>query len=249
MTDAKLPIFQTALASWRDGMAALRDMPTVTVVIFIVMVMDTAIDDELRLAATAENVVALQLVRLVISVFLLSFVLSPAAIAINRHVLLGETTEGYPLDPSSRRLRMFCAYSALLNILILVPAMSAEVTMDFYIAVTVIVLVLVAVAALVSTWILFPAIAVDAPGASLGNAVRDTRFFRALAISIVAFLPALIAGILIAIQWEDAPRGFGMEWILYIVCVSAVSGFVFAVLCAMSSLLYRAWAVRLLQPA
>lgn len=197
----------------------------------------------------AENVVALQLVRLVISVFLLSFVLSPAAIAINRHVLLGETTEGYPLDPSSRRLRMFCAYSALLNILILVPAMSAEVTMDVYIAVAVIVLVFVAVAAFVSTWILFPAIAVDAPGASLRNAVRDTRFFRALAISIVAFLPALIAGILIAIQWEDAPRGFGLEWMLYVMCISAVSGFAFAIFCAMSSHLYRVWAVRLLQPA
>ena len=249
MTDTKLPIFQTAMLSWRDALSALRSMPAVAVLIFIVMLADTAIDDELRLAATDENVVTLQLLRLVVSVLLLGFVLSPAAIAINRYVLLGEIAQGYPLDPSSRRLHLFCAYSALVNILILVPVMSAEVTMDFYLAVAVIVLVLVAIAAIVSTWILFPAIAVDAPGARVPNAVRDTRFFRALGISFLTFLPALIVGILIAIQWEDAPRGFGLERMLYVLCISAVSSVAFVVFCAMSSRLYRAWAARLLQPA
>ena len=248
MTGTKLPVLQTALASWRDGLTALKSMPVIAAVIFIVMVADTTIDDALRLAATPETVVTLQLVRLVISVLLLSVILAPAAIAINRYVLLGEDTQGYPLDPSSRRLRLFCAYSVLLNILILLPMMSAEVTMDLTMAVVVIVLALIAVAALTSTWILFPAIAVDAPGANFRNAVKDTHFFQALAISIVTFLPVLAAGIAIAIQWHDAPGAFGLEWMLYVICIAAVSGFAFAVFCAMSSHLYRAWAVRLLQP-
>ena len=249
MTDTKLPVFGTATRSWRDGLAALRSMPVVTVVIFVIMAADTIIDDALRLAATPDTVVTLQLVRLVVSVFLLSVVLAPAAIAINRHVLLGEVTQGYPLDPSSRRLRLFSAYGALVNVLILLPIMSAEVTMGPIVAVVVIVLALVSIAVLISTWILFPAISVDAPGANFRNAVKDTHFLRALAVSIVTFLPVLVAGLAIAVQWSDAPGVFGLEWMLYVICIAAVSGFAFVVFCAMSSHLYRAWAVRLLQPA
>ena len=108
---------------------------------------------------------------------------------------------------------------------------------------------LIAIFVLVFTWILFPAIAVDAPGANLRNAVRDTRFSRAFAISFVTFFPALVAGLLIEVLWEVTPGASRLGWFLYILGVAAVSSLAFAAFAAMSSHLYRAWAVRLLQPA
>ncbi len=120
MTEAKLPVFRTAFISWRDGLAALRSMPAMAAIVFVVMTVDTAMNEALRQAATAETILPLQLLRLSISIFLLSCFLTPAAIAINRYVQLGETARSYLLDISSPRFRrLFCAYSALINLLVL----------------------------------------------------------------------------------------------------------------------------------
>jgi hypothetical protein len=249
MNAVKLPVFRTAFLSWRDGLAALRDMPMMPAVIFVVMAVDTAMNEALRQAATADTVLLLQLLRLAISIFLLSFFLAPAAIAINRYVLLGETARSYVPDISSPRFRRYFGYSFLINLVVLIPLTLGEESTDIYIAGALAAFALIAIFVLVFTWILFPAIAVDAPGANLRNAVRDTRFFRAFAISFVTFFPALVAGLLIEVLWEVTPGASRLGWFLYILGVAAVSSLAFAAFAAMSSHLYRAWAVRLLQPA
>lgn len=251
MTEAKLPIFRTAFLGWRDGLAALRLMPTITAFVFAVMVVDIATDDALRLAATAETTAQLLLLRLSISVTLCSFALTPAAIAIHRYVLLGEITRRYVLNLSSPGFRMFVAYSALVNVLVLVPMMVAEVATDIYIIGAVITLGLVALAVLVGTLILFPAIAVDAPGTGIRNAVQDVHVFRALLILIVTVLPPLaMSGALSFVIWgEETPSGITWDWIFYVVLGAAVSSVLFAVFTAMASHLYRAWAFQLGRPS
>ena len=119
---AKLPVFRTAFLSWRDGLAALRDMPMMPAVIFVVMAVDTAMNEALRQAATADTVLLLQLLRLAISIFLLSFFLAPAAIAINRYVLLGDdraelTFRTYPVRAFADILDI--AFS--INLVVLIP--------------------------------------------------------------------------------------------------------------------------------
>ena len=245
----KLPIFRTAFVSWRDGLAALRVMPMIAVIVFVVMTVDTATNEVLRQAATAETILPLQLLRLSISIFLLSFFLTPAAIAINRYVQFGETARSYLPDISSPRFRRFFGYSALINLLVLPSLTLGEESTDIYIVGALAVFALVAIIVLTATWILFPAIAVDAPGANLSNAVRDTRFFRALAISFVTFFPALVAGLLIEVLWEVTPVASKLGWLLYVLGIAAVSSLGFAALASMSSHLYRAWADRLGQPA
>ena len=249
MTGATLPVFRTAFVSWRDGLAALRNMPAIAAIVFVAIAVDTTTDEVSRFETAPETTVLLQFARFAVSLFILSVALAPAAIAINRYVLLGETARSYALDISSRRLRRFCGYSALINVLILSPLMVAEVPWDVYVASAVIVLTLVAIAVVVATWILFPAIAVDAPGANLRNAVRDTRFFRALAISFVTFFPALVAGFLIEALWQETPIPSTSGWILFDLGIAAVNSVAFVAFAAMSSHLYRAWAVRLLQPS
>ena len=249
MIDVKLPVFWTAFVSWRDGLAALRDMPTMTVIIFVVMAVDTAMNEALRQAAIAETILQLQLLRLALSIFLLSFFLAPAAIAIYRYVQLGEIARSYLPNLSSPRFRRFFGYSLLINLVVLIPLTLGEENTDIYIVGALAAFALIAIFVLVFTWILFPAIAVDAPGGNLRNAVKDTRFFRALAISFVTFFPALVAGLLIEVLWELTPVPSKLGWFLYVLGIAAVSSLGFAGFAAMSSHLYRAWAVRLLQPA
>jgi len=249
MIDAKLPVFRTAFISWRDGLAALRDTPMMAAIIFVVMAVDTTINETLRQAATPETVLPLQLLRLALSISLLSFFLTPAAIAINRYVQLGEVARRYLPDLASARFRRFFGYGLLINLVVLTPLLLGEESTDIYIVGALATFALIAIVVLVATWILFPAIAVDAPGANLRNAVRDTRFFRAFAVSFVTFFPALVAGLLVEVLWEVAPGTSTLGWALYVLGVAAVSSLAFAAFAAMSSHLYRAWAVRLLQPA
>ena len=249
MIDTKLSVCRTAFASWRDGPAALRNMSMMAAIIFVVMALDTAVNEALRQAAVPETMVPSQLVRVALSIFLLSFILTPAAIAINRYVQRGEIARRYVPDISSPRFRIFFGYSSLINLLVLSPLTIGEESTDIYIVGALAVFALVAIIVLAATWILFPAIAVDAPGANLGNAVRDTRFFRALAISFVTFFPALVAGLLIEVLWEVTPVASKLGWFLYVLGIAAVSSLGFAALAAMSSHLYRAWADRLGQPA
>lgn len=246
MTDVKLSIFGTALASWRDGLAALYSMPTMTGFIFAAIFVDVATDEALLLAATPETMLQTLFLRLAVAVAIYGFALTPAAIAIHRHVLLGETAERYVLNLKNPRFRMFVAYSAIFNLLVLVPMMITEIVTDSYIVGAVIALSLVACAIYLATSILFPAIAVDAPGASVRNALQDIHFFRALLISIVAFLPILgTTGVLIEIWLGEIPSKFTSDWIFYVVFLAAVSSVTFAAFTAMFSHLYRAWAIRL----
>jgi hypothetical protein len=247
----KLPIFRTAFAGWREGLAALRRMPGMAAVIFAVMLADTVTDEAFRLATTPATRVPMQLASLVVSVTLLGVVLTPAAIALYRHIMLGETTRRYGLDLSGPRFRKFAAYSALLNLLVVLPVAAAELMTGIYLGVATLVLAMIAVAALVLTSILFPAIAVEAPGASLRNAVRDIRFFRALLISFVTASPLLVAvAVYIAIGLEEGPPNeFLFDWIFNVVFVAAVSTALFAAFTAVSCQFYRAWAVRLKEPA
>src|SRR5687768_13655231 len=121
MIDTKLSVFRTAFASWRDGLSALRNMPMIAAIIFVVMALDTAVNEALRQAATPETILPLQLVRVALSIFLLSFILTPAAIAINRYVQLGEIARHYLPDISSPRFRRFFGYGSLINLLVLTP--------------------------------------------------------------------------------------------------------------------------------
>ena len=100
------------------------------------------------------------------------------AIAVHRFVILGETTNRYPLEPASSRYLRFVGFAILVKILWLIPSTiqgfinpafsSAFGIVAFVLSITVIIIV-------VRRAILFPAIAVDAPGATWSNAGLDTK--------------------------------------------------------------------------
>jgi hypothetical protein len=94
---------------------------------------------------------------------------------------------------------------------------------------------------------LFPAVAIDAPGANLRNAVRDTHFWRTVALALLIVLPVLIS-LVPSILLYNFGEGFSRRWVLISVYDSAVTTLALAAAAALGSHLYRAWGNRLNEP-
>ena len=245
MTETKLPTFRTALASWRDAACALLRMPVLAVCTTLALFILSILDDALRPKTAAGMAMGWGLLWDGLMGVIFALVLTPLGIAASRYVVLGEMAQRAALDYSSPRFRKFFAYSVLVTIPITIFIFIGETT-DTLVAVG-----LFAVSAIIVliTSLLFPAIAVDAPGANPGNAIRDIRFGRGLAIMIAALLPLLLVFAVAAISSEIASDDTTAAWLLLLLLASAFDMIIITVLTTAASRLYLAWGSRLGSPA
>ncbi len=130
-----------------------------------------------------------------------AFFLTPVYLAVHRYIILGEVTSGYALAIEQRRFQRFFLCTLVLYAIWLLPSVPGFFGHS---GVTVVAMLIVSlVCTFVSTRliILFPAIAVDAPGTSFGNAFDDTKgyFWRIFGILVVATLPIVVAAIAIGL--------------------------------------------------
>ncbi len=253
MTEVKLPIFLTAWQSWRGGWRAMRAMPKMTTILFVLIVADFVLDLLLAPEEFEGLVVWRQLARLAL-VVLLSLLFTPPCIAFYRYLLLGEVTQRYVLDFSSPRTRMYFCYTAVFACVSAVCLNLTETAGAFLSAMGFITSALV----LLFPQMLFPAIAIDAPQADIANAFQDIRP-RALVIGAVAVLLWILVpyalvfvfGFLLVLLFElatgvelPAPSGTLMAAPL------VVFYFVFVMIwLEITTRFYRAWAHRLGRPA
>jgi hypothetical protein len=182
MPATKPLIIRTALLAWRDAFRAIGAMPMVTGIAFAILILLSLVSvwivpDPYALAK-GHWLPAFILVSSIVS----SLLLAPLAIVVHRYVLLGELTDRYPLDPFSARYLRFVGFALLLKILWSLPSITQSYAgaqdspgiaglVGFGGTVLFIAIVIVTVRRAV----LFPAIAIDAPGASWSNARRDTK--------------------------------------------------------------------------
>jgi hypothetical protein len=192
-------VFRTAVQAWRDVRAALPAMPVLTVAAFGFLAIDHAVQVLVRsdLPSRSSKDILFQLVTTLV----LSFLLVPFFIGIHRFIILGETTGRYAIVPGAPRFQLFFAWSAamqtfamVVGALFLIPYSSVLLT-----AVSIAILVF-AVVISVRLVLIFPAIAVDAPGATWQNSLRDTegQFWRIIGIGLVTSLPLIVAVALLA---------------------------------------------------
>jgi hypothetical protein len=138
-----------------------------------------------------------------------SFLLTPFFIAVHRFIILDEVTRGYVLDANDPRFFRFFAWSLMFTAIgtgmVLLQKVMQAVGMPLPITVVVDVVVVVTIIGLRLT-VLFPAIAVDARGATASNAFADTRgnAFRIFVIFAVAYLP------FVALSFALTPWGPGV---------------------------------------
>jgi hypothetical protein len=133
----------------------------------------------------------------------LCFLLTPFFLAVHRFVLLGEEPTRYDFEPSSPRFQLFFGWLAVIAFLASFPAiltalMEAKGPVYYVGRPPAGLDPGILTAAGIVAWlilqqllVLFPAVAVDAPGAGWQNAIRDTgsHFWYALAVTILPTIP------------------------------------------------------------
>jgi hypothetical protein len=182
--------------------------------------------------------------------------LTPAAIAVHRFVLLGERTAQYRLDLSDPRFRQFFFFTVMLQIFLTIPSLvmtqgmkASGFTAGLSWLVGSVLLVL-AMMMMLRTLILFPAIAVDTPGAGWGNALQDSKGYswRLLFIVIAVAIPMMVP-YLPTVVWLTKPSGqslVGMAILAVVNAVEIVAGI--AAYAALASRIFLALADRLGRP-
>ena len=217
MAQTKPPIIGTAVTAWEDASRAIGAMPLVMGIAFVIVLLLSfasfwIIADPNALAASAWLPV-----YTIVTGIVHGLLLAPLAIVMHRYVLLGEVTSRYPLDPFSARYVRFAGFAVLVKVLWSLPSIIQSFMRDAQenpgvvglLGFVVLALFITVVIVTVRRVILFPAIAIDAPGATWSNARHDTKgsSWRVAFIFVCAALPAIILGFLL--YYALLRRGFG----------------------------------------
>ena len=187
--------------AYRDLVSVARALPRLMLVALVVMsaanlVLSLAEVDSAKshaytllwfLDATAQN-----------------FLLTPFYIAVHRFIVLGETNAHYALTPREPRFQRYFVLSTAVTAVLAAPSFLADAAAPEVTVVPVTLTIVAFAIAVVWLMILFPAIAVDAPGATIGNALADTKAhaWRLLAVSVVALLPPSLLSLVVAGLYE-----------------------------------------------
>ena len=188
--NAELPIIETAVQAWRDAAMAREKMPTLFwIAIAILFALDIL---QLLLGGWGGS----SFIGSVIFAVAQALALTPLAIAVHRFILLDEVRDRYDFAPSDPRFQKFFLFTIALEALGALPRI-----IGFLFAIVVPVLSPIIVLALaigaaiigVRMAILFPSIAIDAPGADWRNAMADAKghSWRIFLVLLCAALPAV----------------------------------------------------------
>jgi hypothetical protein len=246
---------ETALAAWRDGIAAIVKMPIVALVALVSVAVVIWAGDGLVPFALKRS---LSLVS--VQIFALAFmsayglVLTPIAIAVHRYVLLAERTTFGLAKPSHPRLLRFFLFTLVFQLLFYVPASLMTLATLGGISPIVLfivqaVLVVIVLALVLHLLILFPAIAVDAEGANWSHAFQDTRSraWRVFGVMGITSVPIIVAhGVVLWLRGPFDPivhATLGLTLVRAAVAVISIAAYA-----AAASRLYLAFADRLGRP-
>ena len=200
----RLTIGQAAAQAWRDTRAALGALAgPAQIAFFIYLIVSVA--RRLLLPADPGVATATLLGEFVLSIAQ-AFLLTPFLIAVHRFVILGETGR-YKLAPAEHRFQLFFMWSIALSLLAWGPPFvlwafkSASIPGTLSLALVSLLYIIVATIISLRLIILFPAIAVDAPGATWRNAMADTKgsAWRILFIGLVSALPLIGLALLLGL--------------------------------------------------
>ncbi len=173
MSVARLPLMVALRLSYTDAGAALRAMPNLAIAGLMILIAASAASVLIvHPIVPAESLLGREVMGLVTN-----FLLTPFLIAVHRFIILGEIAPRYVIEPRDPRFQLFFCWSAALYVASAIGDALAELTITnpggratvgFVIAIAMLVVSL-------RMTVLFPAIAVDALGATWRGAWQDTR--------------------------------------------------------------------------
>jgi hypothetical protein len=187
-------------SAWNDTLASLHQLRNLALVVFLIYFAEQLARTFLlpeRLGETLDGLVGA----------VSAFAIVPYQIAIYRLIVLGEVTANYSFAANTNRIRRFLAWSAGLWVATIAPTLIFGLLPIGLGAALTVAVVIVGIIILFRLILLFPAIAVDATGASATNAFADSNghlWFIARSV-LVAFIPMAFAlVVIIALAFSNA---------------------------------------------
>lgn len=251
----KLPIWPPVTTGYRDALNAAATMRVLAVYAVLIVLLINGAGYMLPGQETG-NVALNVILGLAISA-VQNFFLTPIMIAVHRFVLLDEVMPRYVLEPRRPVFRVFFGWLMVLSALtLLTSAVNSIVVLStvaqaaLFLAGTIFMIVVTTHLA-----ILFPAIAVGAPGAgganawtnALANAWADSTGHagRIFLIFLLASLPAVLAVFITVVAIGFGAQGIGPRMVLSVLVLSIVQAFFLFLFIAIASRLFQALADRL----
>jgi hypothetical protein len=229
MAIAGIPIIRTVRMAYVDVWRAARAMPglllvSVVFVFALRQVEFSTVPKSMREFPVAEFA----------AIILVNLMRMPLSIAIYRFLLAAEVTAAYAIDFRARRFRRFFAWSVALSSVWLMTGIvaymwSAEDTVGW--VGTAVAMLAYGIAAV---WlvILFPAIAIDAPGAAVSNSIADSRrhflnilllYVAAAGTMVFAILSCfVVAALVVVFTLDTATEADLPDWVLAVLATVVI---------------------------
>ena len=202
MKKHRLPIVPTLMAAYRDSRRLLFPLRTIVISAFLILLAISVVAEFVPQRFWDQELSGEALGLLQAAVWAL--LLTPIVIAIHRFVILGEVTPNYNFDIGEPAFRLFFIWLFGLKVFSGLPftllgVLQALGFSPLATAIPFAVVLVVVTAVWLRLTILFPAIAVEAPGATARHASIDTKgqALRILAIFLLALIPWISAAIVI----------------------------------------------------
>ena len=192
----RVRVLRVVGVAYGDLARVLQAMPRLVAIVVLIVLVRALVEQILPDGATVVG----QLAGLALGA-VEAFLLTPFFIAVHRFIILDEMTRRYVLDANDPRFFRFFVWSLTFTVIGTSMALLQNVMQAVRLPVHIMIVVDVAVGVVVSIiglrlTVLFPAIAVDARGATASNAFADTRgnAFRIFVTFAVAYLPLVALG-------------------------------------------------------
>lgn len=238
-----------AVRGWVDTIRALRQMPLVFGVAVCGLIILQVFLDRVPPSASDSGAIAGR-TRTIVDLVTSSFLLAPLAIAMHRFVLLNETGVAYSFSFRDARFVKFYIAELIYSAIFFLPILAMIVAIDLFdrtslavLSAFIIIIVGIIVIAL-RALILFPAIAIDAPGARWRNALADSKghTWNIFIAVFLASLPTVPTTILYS-YWTPGLRSLGYYALTILSCVE--QAIFLAAMAAVASHLFLTFAQRL----
>jgi hypothetical protein len=241
------------ITAYQDVVRALRAMPALAIAAGLIVIGISTVNVLLvEPIIPARSLLGREIMGLVSN-----FLLTPFLVAVHRFIILGEVTPRYALDVRDTRILHFFGFAAVLYVamsLLLVMSKVLEALASSASALSLILSVLVIVFSIgliivsVRATILFPAVAVDAEGATWENALHDAKghgwyIVILVVVSSIPFVLAIAVMLLMKAAMPSLPMSIAALVVGDIVAVAYT-----ALLVAIASRLYQALGDRLNRP-
>jgi hypothetical protein len=193
MADGRVPVFRAIRLAYSDVFRVVRAMPRLVGMVTAILLAFTAVQTVVPQSTLEYPPLAFALS--VVSAFLLASYL----IAVHRFILIDEATQDYALAPQEPRFLRFFGWWVALSAIPICATLARNFLMLLGLP-NGVALIGTAIITFVGVFIgarliiLFPAVAVEAPGAGASNAFADTKgyFWNIFFIVFPAMLPLIV---------------------------------------------------------